>query len=160
MVKNTFFYFSTGIIGIVLIFLISGCTGVITAPEELYPETQEEFNAEATILSLEEKVLHDEAIVSLSKAYPGFAEEDDFGFFSPPARWIKFINCTSNGEREEFENSARTIVTYEYSGKTIRRTFKDRCKERIMTKHYCSGDRLGIIEHKCDSDCWMNEHCK
>lgn len=157
--KNKFYLFVIPL----LVFLTSSCSGNIVTgmPIHQQPQTQEEFHAEAFIISLEDRITLENAELSLSRVYTDFLEED-LGFLAPPPKYIQFINCTSTGEPQEFERQARTTVVYRYSGRTVQRVFRDACNDRTrtMTKHFCSGDRLGIVRHRCDRGCWMGEHCK
>ena len=145
------------------VFILSGCTGNIVTgmPISQQPQTQEEFDAEALLISLEDRIMLEDAQISLARVYTDFQDEEP-GFLAPPPRYVNFINCTSNTGPTDFETVGRTTVVYRYGGRTIQRTFRDACNDhtRTMTKHFCSGDRLSIIRHRCSHGCWMGEHCK
>ncbi len=152
-------------IQVLLVFsalVLSACSGnIVTGMATGGPQTQEEFDAEAFIISLEARIMLEEAEVSLARVYTDFQEEDP-GFLAPSPRYVNFINCTSNTEKGDFNMMGRTTVVYRYGGRKIQRTFRDTCIEhrRTMTKYFCSGDRIAVQYHRCDRGCWMGEHCK
>ncbi len=142
---------------IVVLFLV-GCSTVVRNYDP--PSSEEEFYAETRIIALEDRISISEAKSSLSRTYPEFAEEDGFSIFSPMARSINFINCTSTISPSTMNVRGRTTVTYRYSGRTRRRRMTDSCSGRYMTKFYCVGERVAMTQHRCSSGCWMGEHCK
>ena len=151
------------IITFISLLFLTACSGnIITGlPIDQQPQTQEEFEAEAYLISIEDRVLLSDARISLARVYTHFLEEE-LDFLAPSPKYIRFVNCTTNTHETEFERMGRTTVVYNYGGRKVQRTFRDICNEhtRTMTKHFCSGNRLSIIRHRCDRGCWMGEHCK
>ncbi len=136
--------------------LLYGCSGV--SGSEFPPSSEEEFEAEARIISMDDGITLANARNSLAQVYPEFSVEES-GFFSPPGRYIEFINCTSSVDPDVYNVMGRTVVTYSYRGSMKRITLTDSCSDRTMAKYYCVGDRPAFVRHRCSRRCWQDYHC-
>ncbi|MFP4189725.1 MAG: hypothetical protein ACLFSL_01665 [Candidatus Woesearchaeota archaeon] len=158
--KNHFCYYErcVPVLALSLIaIVISGCTSVMDRDDP--PMSKKEFEAEARILSLDEGISISNARESLARTYPRFAENKS-GYFSPPARHIDFINCTSTVNTDVFTTDGKTIVVYKNGGSIKRITLKDSCSFKTMSKYYCVGDRPAFTFYECSYGCWQEHHCK
>lgn len=128
------------------------------------PQTMDEFTAEAMIVAAEDRILMDDALVAVARAYPHFdakldTELDKDSFFAPPPRFVKFINCTDI-DGINAQTFGKAVVTYKYGGKTRRRTFSDSCYDKTDREYYCSGARVAVRDINCSGTCWEDRYCK
>jgi hypothetical protein len=153
------------IILIVFSVLLSACATESVVQNEP-PTMMDELRAEAMIVAAEDKILYNDALVAVARAYPDFEptfdedlEVEVDSFFAPPPRSVKFLNCTDL-DGKGYQTFGKATVTYEYNGKTRRRVFSDSCYDKMNREYYCSGNRVAFEDYKCDGSCWEERHCK
>lgn len=142
------------------VLFIYGCDSVQGSEDR--PSSQEEFEAEARILALDQSMTLNNARIALARTYDEF-RDFEIDYFSPRARYLEFINCTSTAGPKVFDRRGTTIVTYSSEGirQNLKKiTLKDSCSDRTMTKFYCVDDRPAYTSKRCSSRCWMEYHCR
>ncbi len=158
-------FFGSAVFIILVVLFLSGCSVIQSVPMEEHPKTMEEFEAEAELYHLENRIDLDAARLQLQKIYPEFEPvlqnpeiDKPFGI----VKIYKFLECEDSDDGFDIHNAGTVSAIYMDKNVKKRVSLKDRCSNKMMkgvaAEFYCSGNRPAKRIVNCT--CWDDRSCK